>query len=72
MDISPLSYSCHRRSLGFEVPHIDFICLASAYEGGRWPFLSLIVSSSHQQYTISVLIIAEWARGRKWDRNLEL
>ena len=40
----------------------DFIFLASAYEGG-WPVLSLAVSSSHQQCTVSVLIIAELARG---------
>ena len=40
----------------------DFIFLASAYEGG-WPVLSLAVSSSHRQCTVSVLIIAELARG---------
>ena len=40
----------------------DFIFLASAYEGG-WPVLTLIVSSSHWQFTVSVLIIAELSRG---------
>jgi len=34
--------------------HSDFIYLATAYEGG-WPVaLSLTVSSSHWQFTISV------------------
>ena len=40
----------------------DLIFLASAYEGG-WPVLSLTVSSSHWQCTVSVLIIDELARG---------
>ena len=43
---------------------IDFIFLALAYEGA-WPVLSLTVSSSHWQCTVSVLIIAELARGCK-------
>jgi len=37
------------------------IFLSSAYEGGK-PALSLIVSSSHQQYVFSVLIVAELVR----------
>jgi len=48
----------------------DFIFLATAYEGG-WPVLSLTFSSSHLQCMFSVLIIAELARGRRWNRNLE-
>ena len=40
----------------------DFIFLASAYEGG-WQVLSLTVSSSHWQCSVSVLVIAEFARG---------
>ena len=48
----------------------DFIFSASANEGG-WPVLSLTVSSSHWQCTVSVLIIAESARRCKWSRNLE-
>ena len=44
--------------------------LASAYEL-RWPVLSLTISSSHWQCIVSVLIIAELARGRRWSRNLE-
>ena len=40
----------------------DFIFLAMAYEGG-WLVLSLTVSSSHWQCAVSVLIIAELARG---------
>jgi len=37
----------------------DFVFLATAYEGG-WSVISLIVSSSHWQSAVSVLIIAEW------------
>ena len=48
----------------------DFIFLALAYEG-RWPVLSLTISSSHWQCAVSVLIIAELTRGRRWSRNLE-
>ena len=44
--------------------------LASAYEGG-WPVLSLVVLFSHWQCTVIVLIIAELARVRIWNRNLE-
>ena len=40
----------------------DFIFLPSAYEG-IWPVLSLATSSSQWQCTVSVLIIAELARG---------
>ena len=40
----------------------DFIFLATAYESG-WPVLSLTVSSSHWQSAVSVLIIADLARG---------
>ena len=47
----------------------DFIFLATAYEGG-WPVLFLSVSSSYWQCAISVLIIAELARGRRWNRIL--
>src|SRR5688572_26057368 len=43
----------------------DFIFLASVYEGG-WPVLSLTVSSSHRQCSVSVLIIAELARWCRW------
>ena len=39
----------------------DFIFLASANEGWEW-VLSLAVSSSNQQCTVSVLIKAELAR----------
>jgi len=30
---------------------------------GRWPVRSLAVLSSHQQFMVSVLVIAELARG---------
>ena len=39
----------------------DFISLATEYAGG-WPVLSLTISSSHWQCTVSVLITAEWNR----------
>jgi len=39
----------------------DFVFLALAYEG-RWPVLSLAISSSHWQCTVSVLILAELAK----------
>ena len=46
----------------------DFIFVATAYECG-WPVLSLTISSSHWQCAVSVLIIAELARGRRWSIN---
>ena len=48
----------------------DFVFLASVCEG-RWPVLSLIVSSSHWQCAVSILIIAAFARGCRWSRNLK-
>ena len=47
----------------------DPIFLATAYEGG-WPVLSLTVLSSYWQSAVSVLIIAELARGCRWSINL--
>lgn len=44
----------------------NIIFLALAYKDGR-PVLSLSISSSHRQCTVSALIIAELA---KWNRNL--
>jgi len=43
----------------------NFIFLALGYEG-RWPVLSLTVSSSHWQYMVNVFITA---RGCRWSRN---
>ena len=48
----------------------DFIFLDSTYEG-RWPVLSLTISSSQWQRMVSVLIIAKLTRGCRWSRNLE-
>ena len=48
----------------------DFIFLASACEGD-WPVLFLTISSSHWQNMVSVLIIAELARGCRCRRNLK-
>ena len=47
----------------------DFIFLAMAYES-RLPALSLAVSSFHWQCAVSVLIVAELARERRWSINL--
>src|SRR6218665_1705058 len=46
------------------------IFLATVHVGG-WPVLSLNISSSHEQCAVSVLITAEFARGRRWSRNLD-
>src|SRR6218665_2853720 len=54
-------------------PHINLytmIFLTIVYEG-RWPILSLAVSSSNRQCTVSVLIIVELARGCKGGRYFE-
>ena len=48
----------------------DFIFLATAYESW-WPVLFLPISASHWQCAVSVLVIAELARGRRWNRNLQ-
>ena len=48
----------------------DLIHLATAYEGG-WPVTSLTVKFYHWQCVVSVLIVAELARERRWNRNLK-
>ena len=40
----------------------DIIFFAMTYDG-KWPVLSLAVSSSHGQCTVSGLVVAELARG---------
>ena len=38
---------------------------------GVWPVLSCVVSSSHRQCTVGVLVMAELAMGPRWNRNCE-
>jgi len=48
----------------------NVVFLSWTYKGWWWPVLYLAVSSSHWQCSVSVLIIAELARGHRQSRNL--
>src|SRR6218665_107322 len=55
---------CEAAAIGMKLSVGNFTFLASAYEC-MWPVISLAISSSNQQLTVSIVIIAEKTQSQK-------